>query len=282
MIHKREILHIAAETGLSAQVIEKDYMLGWLLAGIYQHEALRFSWIFKGGTCLKKCYFDTNRFSEDLDFTLKDASHLNDAFLKKTCAQISEWIYETAGIELPNDRMLFELFKNPRGKIACQGRLFYRGPVSSSAPRQLPRIKLDLTADELIVEPSIFNSVKHPYSDLPTQGIKAHCYPYAEVFAEKIRALSERTRPRDLYDVIHAYRQPEAQMLASQVKDILIQKCDFKKIPMPSYVALQTHKENCLAGWNNQLAHQLEALPPFASFWDALPAFFDWLNIRST
>jgi len=30
------------------------------------------SWAFKGGTCLKKCYFETYRFSEDLDFTLTE------------------------------------------------------------------------------------------------------------------------------------------------------------------------------------------------------------------
>jgi hypothetical protein len=27
-------------------------------------------WVFKGGTCLKKCYIETYRFSEDLDFTV--------------------------------------------------------------------------------------------------------------------------------------------------------------------------------------------------------------------
>ena len=26
--------------------------------------------VFKGGTCLKKCFFETYRFSEDLDFTV--------------------------------------------------------------------------------------------------------------------------------------------------------------------------------------------------------------------
>ena len=37
--------------------------------------------VFKGGTCIKKCYFETYRFSEDLDFTLQDAEHLDEAFL---------------------------------------------------------------------------------------------------------------------------------------------------------------------------------------------------------
>lgn len=66
VIPKQEILQIATQANLSPQVVEKDYLLGWLLAGIEQHAALNKS--CKGGTCLKKCYFETYRFSEDLDF----------------------------------------------------------------------------------------------------------------------------------------------------------------------------------------------------------------------
>ena len=54
MIDRREILATAASLGLRPNVVEKDYVLGWLLAGIYQHPALKESWIFKGGTCPKK------------------------------------------------------------------------------------------------------------------------------------------------------------------------------------------------------------------------------------
>ena len=50
MISKNEILTRATETNLSPHVVEKDYVLGWLLAGINQHAALRTSWVFKGGT----------------------------------------------------------------------------------------------------------------------------------------------------------------------------------------------------------------------------------------
>lgn len=278
MIPKREILQISTNIGLSPQVIEKDYVLGWLLAGIYNHRSINSNWVFKGGTCLKKCYFETYRFSEDLDFTLKDESQINETFLKNTFTQINEWIYDISGIELPNERMIFEVFENPRGKISCQGRIFYHGPVSPSAPRQLPRIKIDLTADELIAKPPTKNLVNHSYSDFPDQNIYANCYSYAEIFAEKIRALSERTRPRDLYDVINFFRRPESQTLFSQVKEILVKKCNFKGIPFPSHTSLQSNKESCLAGWNDQLGHQLQALPPFESFWNELPTFFNWLE----
>ncbi len=81
MIPKQEIMALAAELQLQAHVVEKDYALGWLLAGIAAHSSIGNRWVFKGGTCLKKCYFETYRFSEDLDFTLQDADHLNEAFL---------------------------------------------------------------------------------------------------------------------------------------------------------------------------------------------------------
>ena len=82
MIRREDLAAIADSTGLTAPVVEKDYVLGWLLHGIYRHPALRERWAFKGGTCLKKCYFETYRFSEDLDFTLLDPAHLDEAFLR--------------------------------------------------------------------------------------------------------------------------------------------------------------------------------------------------------
>jgi predicted nucleotidyltransferase component of viral defense system len=75
MIDRIEIHEAANETCLNPYVIEKDYVIGWVLAGIYNHPEIRDAWVFKGGTCLKKCFFETYRFSEDLDFTLRDAAH---------------------------------------------------------------------------------------------------------------------------------------------------------------------------------------------------------------
>jgi len=69
LISKDEILSVADETGLTPTVVEKYYILGWMLAAIHQNAALSESWVFKGGTCLKKCYFETYRFSDGRLFT---------------------------------------------------------------------------------------------------------------------------------------------------------------------------------------------------------------------
>lgn len=83
--------------------MENYYALGWALAGIYAHDELKDTWIFKGGTCLKKCFFETYRFSEDLDFTLTEPEHLDIGFLERVFGEISEWIYDAAGLEFPVD-----------------------------------------------------------------------------------------------------------------------------------------------------------------------------------
>lgn len=38
-------------------VLERDYAISWILAGISKISSLRELLVFKGGTALKKCYF---------------------------------------------------------------------------------------------------------------------------------------------------------------------------------------------------------------------------------
>lgn len=278
MIDRQEVLDLAREFSLRPQVVEKDYALGWLLAGIGQHTDTSHTWVFKGGTCLKKCYFETYRFSEDLDFTLPTPSHLDGKFLLRLFGEIAEWIYERSGLELPKETFMFEVYQNPRGKPSVLGRIGYRGPI---APRgDLPRIRLDLTNDECVLLSPVRCKVHHGFSDAPPEGIDITCYQYEEVFAEKLRALGERTLPRDLYDVVHLYRHPGAHADQEVIMKVLQEKCRFKGVPVPTLEILQREPQRTELEqeWSNMLAHQLPALPPFGEFWNELPKIFDWLT----
>jgi hypothetical protein len=55
-------------------VIEKDYAISYILAGVASQTMLNETLIFKGGTALKKFFFGDYRFSEDLDFSAKNFS----------------------------------------------------------------------------------------------------------------------------------------------------------------------------------------------------------------
>jgi predicted nucleotidyltransferase component of viral defense system len=280
MIQKQELLDLAKDFGLQPNVVEKDYVLGWLLAGIGEHAATRDTWVFKGGTCLKKCFFETYRFSEDLDFTLTDPAHLDDAFLRKLFQEIGEWVYEQTGLILPPEARKFEVYTNPRGGTSAEGRVGYRGPLARVG--DAPRIKLDLTDHERLVLPIDRRNVHHPYSDLPPQGIQVSTYCFEEVFAEKVRALAERLRPRDLYDVVHLYRRKELNPDLPQLMHALREKCDFKKIDVPDFASIQASPltVELQVSWAQMLAHQLPELPPFDGFWAELPVVFDWLHSR--
>jgi predicted nucleotidyltransferase component of viral defense system len=70
MIKPGEIQQKAREAGVRDQQIEKDYVLSWILKGIAQHEKLSKVIVLKGGTVLKKFYFEDYSYSEDLDFYL--------------------------------------------------------------------------------------------------------------------------------------------------------------------------------------------------------------------
>ena len=277
MIDRREILDIAGTFGLRPQIVEKDYVLGWALAGIYHQSALAESWIFKGGTCLKKCYFETYRFSEDLDFTLTDPSHVDGDFLAGVFRELGVWIYERTGIEIPGELQEFDIFENPRGTVSCQGKLSYRGPIS---PRGggLPRIKLDLTPDELLILRPAKRTIFHDYSDAPPEGIAVLCYAYEEAFAEKVRALGDRGRPRDLYDVVNLYRNAEARPHSAVLHDVLQQKCAHRGLAVPNLGRLESRREDLEGSWQPMLGHQLQALPSVESFWGVLPEFFAWLE----
>jgi predicted nucleotidyltransferase component of viral defense system len=278
LIDKSEIMEFSRELGLRANIIEKDYVLGWVLAGIFNYSVLGSSWAFKGGTCLKKCFFETYRFSEDLDFTLSESEHLEQEFLVSCFEEISQWVYEETGIEIPSELIRFEVYQNNRGGFSAEGRIGYSGPLQ---PRgDLPRIKLDLTTDEILVLNPIVREVHHPYSDRPDKGIHITSYRFEEIFAEKIRALAERQRPRDLYDVVHLYRHDDLVPNQSLILSTLDRKCTFKKIPTPTMETFQNQMAiaELEAEWENMLAHQLPALPPFDEFWKMLPEVLEWMH----
>ena len=280
MIGKKEILKLAESFNLRVDIVEKDYVLGWLLAGISAQKNLSQNLIFKGGTCLKKCHLETHRLSEDLDYTVLDKKCVDEDFLVSSFEAISEWVYENSDIEMPKDLISFEKYKNKKGIVSVRGKIGFRGPLLKK--KNLSKIQLDLTASEILVLKPVKLKVHHPYSDEPQRGISAYCYPYEEAFAEKVRALDERARPRDLYDIICLFRNKSLLSNHELLLSVLKKKCDHKKMEIPNFKSIKAHEkiDELDTEWESMLAHQLPLLPPLKIFWQELPSFFEWLNNR--
>lgn len=281
MINLDEIRSVASRVSLSNVVVEKDYALGWLLWGIGRHPVVGRDWVFKGGTCLKKCYFETYRFSEDLDFSFIGKEPPTEESLIKILQEISDSVMDEAGLELPKESIQFEIFTNPRGSLSVQGGIKYRGPVRPQVGLQhMPRIKIDLTLDEPLILSPVIKKVEHTYSDYPVSGIAILAYDYEEIFAEKIRALAQRLRPRDLYDVIHLYRHLKPNTDRDKIYSTLEKKCRLREMTVPTMESIVAHESRTLleSEWATQLKHQVPSLPDIKSFLSELSQVFSWLK----
>lgn len=274
MIGRADLDDRVRRWGLRDDVVEKDYVLGWMLWGIGGDPRLGSTWIFKGGTCLKKCYLETYRFSEDLDFTVLEEGPIQPAEVMEALAPVLDRIGQESGIDFTVRQST--LRTRPTGRSA-EGRVYYRGPRGAPTPAS---IKLDLTKDELLVRPPVLRPISHDYPEVLPAPAHVRCYGFEEVFAEKLRAMGERARPRDLYDIVNLFRRREFRQHASLIRSILEQKCAAKGIPVPTVEAIRASPMfgELQTEWANMLAHQLQALPDFDQFWDEMPRLFDWLG----
>jgi predicted nucleotidyltransferase component of viral defense system len=279
MIPKQDILDHASEWQLRPDVVEKDYVLGWLLAVIGGIPETNTVWIFKGGTCIKKCLFETYRFSEDLDFSLLPDAAYTDAAIKDIAMRIASQVQESSGIELPLSLVEVKAKQNKQRKPTFQIRLSYRGPLGG--PSNLPRVLFDITQYEPVIDSPVRRPILHSYPDRFPDNTTVSNYSFNELLAEKTRALLERTRPRDLYDVVYLLdNQPEAFDL-SEVRRLLQEKCEVKGIQRPTCEGLRhTIQESAelRTEWKNMLGHQLPHLPGLDQMLERLPDLLAWID----
>ena len=187
MIRRVDIDDRVREWGLRDDVVEKDYVLGWVLWGVGTEPVLSERWIFKGGTCLKKCYIETYRFSEDLDFSVLEGGPVAPDDVAPAIERMLVRVAEESGLDF---RVMAPRFRARLGGASTEGTVYYRGPRGAPNPAS---IKLDLTAAEVVVEPPVLREVAHPYGDGFPSTNQVRCYSAEELFAEKLRAMAERS-----------------------------------------------------------------------------------------
>jgi len=224
------------EFGIPWEVLERDYLLSWLLAGIGQVDILRKLIVFKGGTALKKCYFGDYRFSEDLDFSglegVPTGSSLEQE-INKACDATVALLDSYTPVELTCHRYT-EKEPHPGGQEAFTIRArfpWHRKPHT--------RVMVEITLDEPVLKSISSRKIMHGYGE--TLDAKIQVYALEEIVAEKLRAILQhqlklkergwsRSRARDYYDlwrVLGAYRH---QMDLSDLPALLQKKCSVRKV----------------------------------------------------
>jgi len=242
VIPVREIREKAREYGVPETTVERDYTQNWLLKHLSN-----MNMVLKGGTGIRKVYIGNYKFSDDLDFTL--LVKMDKDMLEKSLNKAVREAKEDSGINF-NDGI--HIKENINGfEISIYFSILRRGGTPL-------KIKLDLTSieKERILLPIERKDILHPYSD--RCQFKANVYSLEEIMAEKIRALFERTRPRDLYDVLYLHDKIKRERML----DTLNEKCRFKNIEI-DIRSLESRKSDFANAWKNSLGNQIKELPDF-------------------
>lgn len=246
---------LAREGGrrIPESVVERDYCLAWFLAAA-SGSPLKARLAFKGGTALRRCYFENYRFSEDLDFTLLGAIELDEILnhLETLYAQIRI----QSGIGFAFDRPDRHGHANSHTFY-----LRYTGPLPAGGS-----VKVDITIRERITEPTAERPVLRCYpefADVP-EGKEIIVYSLNEIAIEKIVALTDpaRTEPRDLYDLWHLTVEGRVDLL--MLHRGIEEKLRFRNRPLAGIDEAIGAKERRLkALWTTRLSHQMTQLPEF-------------------
>ncbi len=178
MINPGEIQQKARTVGVRDQQIEKDYILSWVLQGIAQNDRLSKAIVFKGGTVLKKVYFEDYRFSEDLDFTLLDNLISNEQIFN-WFSETFEFIQEEANIPLT----IIDENEHDDGGINFY--INYVGPLGGLGANK--KAKVDIARTEKLEFKPILKNVFLDYSDQEEHQLL--CYPLEEALVEKMRSV---------------------------------------------------------------------------------------------
>lgn len=260
MLTRDRLLAVAGSAGVAPEVIEKDYALSWILWALFRRTSLRESLVFKGGTCLRKCYIEDYRFSEDLDFTAVAELDVESclAEIAAACAEIAE----TTNLDFEVERLSLRALVNAGGETNLQGQIFYSGPRKSSHAR----IKLDISLNESLAAGAEPRELLHVYDDAAEVATVVPCYSLNEIFAEKMRALLQRNRARDLYDVWWLLGHRAHELDARATLEIFRAKASSKEIPFESLNELVSQEKfaSLEDHWDAQIGHQLPSAPQLA------------------
>ncbi len=251
MIKPGEIQNKARDVGVRDQQIEKDYILSWILQGIAQHATLSKTIVFKGGTVLKKVYFEDYRFSEDLDFTLLDDGMTN--------AQIFEWFTEVFEYIKEEANIPLEIINNNKHQDGgINFYISYVGPLGGIGANK--KVKVDISRSEKLVLQPALNTVFIGYSDQEEHQLL--CYSLEEVLVEKLPCVMQRMQARDFYDIWYllAIHKMDIDFYIEEFK----QKCKSKGIdPTDFHNKFEQRLPQYKGRWQKSMADQIQDLPDF-------------------
>ena len=234
---------VIAKSGIrKPSLVEKDILIHRILREIVLSD-LGDKYLFKGGSCLVKCYFGYYRFSVDLDFTWKDQEvwenlgkkRLRRELLRETeaFATLLESIATNMDLNFRNDVRNKNYIEFGSGNRMVTFKLWKDSELIKIQVNFVERILFD---HEFVVARTLIDHVKISEEDKAYfeeflgfyKPVKLLAYSKEEILCEKVRAILTRQaqKLRDFYDIFMLEKdgiktEKLREMIVEKVKDAL-------------------------------------------------------------
>jgi len=164
--------------------VEQDLILSRAIVDLFSDEFLKDTLIFRGGTALHKLYAPTQeRYSEDLDFVQKRADPIG-GILQRIHDALNPWLGEPK-------------WKQTQGRVT-----FYYRYESEISPTRKMKVKIEINTREHHVYDDLAHvpfTVSNPWFE---GKASVTSYTLEELMGTKMRALYQRKKGRDLFDLM--------------------------------------------------------------------------------
>lgn len=230
LIQSVEIEEKAEELGVHIANVQRDYVFGWLLAGLFDAaNPLHAELTLKGGNAFRKGYFLNARYSNDLDFSTQ--AELDEGVLREAVAAAASFAGERSGVDFSVRSPITSVRSASDSDARMhEARVYFR----SFYGEEDVTIKVDLDVAEFdhVLLPTQTRRLLHAFSDGESCVAEIKCWKLEELLASKLKALLFRQHSPDLYDFVHAlFIQNALDVNRREVVATLLRKTIYEGTP---------------------------------------------------
>lgn len=171
--------------------IEQDLALSRALVAMYQHPVVADQAVFRGGTALHKLFFEpAGRYSEDIDLVQRDAGPIG-GLIDGIREALDPWLGEPK-------------WKQGKGRFT----LYYRFHTTFAPVTQM-RLKVEINTREHFAVHGLTTRTLGVSNPWFSGSAEVTTYRLSELLGTKLRALYQRKKGRDLFDLAAALDHPD-------------------------------------------------------------------------
>lgn len=233
MITRAEIEAKSREYEIHSANVERDYVFGWLIFGIFTVSDLKDKIFLKGGNALRKGYFENTRFSTDLDFGIP--GDIDQNVLLNEINKVCDFIQEKAKVLFVKENNKIEE-KFTATDVPIPGLRVYDVRVYfqdfyGNADHIKIKVSMDITRFDKVLLPLQKVNLIHPYSDAKELICEIRCMKLEEIIATKLKCLLQRQHVPDLFDYVYSIKLLGGSLNKNEVVKAFVQKTIFGRNP---------------------------------------------------